>query len=122
MGEWPLPLVPDHLRADDDVAEGARHPLRNRVAAVDREREDVGHLVDRQMLALQRAHLLFVDERNPELAVVHAFGAEHPARQLHRRRLVDLDAASVVDLDGDHRPRSSVCSLYASTIRWTSLW
>ena len=44
--ERPAPLVADDLRADDDVAERARHPVGQLVAAVDREREHVGHLVD----------------------------------------------------------------------------
>ena len=43
-------------------------PVRQRVAAVDREREHVGRLVDPEVLALQRAHLVRADEREPELA------------------------------------------------------
>ena len=63
------------------------------------------------MLALQRPHLFLADERDPELAVVHPLGPQNPARQLDCAGLVDVDAASIVDLDRDHRLRSSVCSL-----------
>ena len=49
----------------------------------------------------------------------------HPTRELHGAGLVDVDAAAVVDLHGDRhrRPASppSTCSLYASTMRCTSL-
>src|SRR5262249_14110708 len=120
--ERPPPLVADDLRADDDVAERPRYAVRKRVAAVDRERQHVRALVDCQVLGLQRAHLVFADEGDPQLAVVHAFGPEHASRELDSRRLVDCDAASVVHLDRDHRLRSSPCSLYASTMRCTSLW
>src|SRR5207248_495376 len=119
--ERPPPGLSDHGRTEDDVAEHARHTLVNRPDAVDRERQDVGHLVVRQVLALQGAHLLLTDEGDAELTVLDTLGAKHVARQLDRAALVDVDAASVVDLDRDHLLRSSLCSLYASTIRWTSL-
>src|SRR6185312_276462 len=61
MDERPTPFVADHLRTDDDVAELARHALGELVAPVDREREDVGGLVDPQVLALQAAHLVGPD-------------------------------------------------------------
>ena len=44
------------------------------------------------------------------------------SRLLDRGGLVDVHPAPVRHLNGDHRFRSSVCSLYASTMRWTSLW
>ncbi len=47
------PGVADDLRAEDDVAELARHAGRERIASVDRKGEDVGRLVDPEMLALQ---------------------------------------------------------------------
>src|SRR4051794_30170276 len=40
--ERPAPLVADDLGTQDDVTELARHAVRQRIAAVDRERQDVG--------------------------------------------------------------------------------
>ena len=84
---------------------------------VDREREHVGRLVDAEVVALQRAHLVGPDERQPELAVVDALRTQHRASVLDRSALVDRDTAPVVDLDGDHGayllravPVSSACS------------
>src|SRR5438477_7386087 len=118
----PAPLVTDDLGADHDVAERARHALGKLLAAVDREREHVRHLVELEMLALERAHLVLTDEGDSQLAVGHTLRAQHLPRELDRGGLVDLHPAPVRHLDGDHRFRSSVCSLYASTMRWTSLW
>src|SRR5438105_5678000 len=117
----PPPLVAHHLRAENDVAEDARHTLVNDLAAVDREREHIGGLVDPEVIALQLAHLVRTDERDPELAVLDPLGPQHAPRELDGPGLVDLRPASVLDVDGDHRFRSSVCSLYASTMRCTSL-
>src|SRR5690348_17927183 len=47
------PCVADDLGAYDDVAELPRHPLRERVARVDRERERIRGLVDPEVLVLQ---------------------------------------------------------------------
>src|SRR3954447_13291150 len=81
------------------------------------------------MLALQGAHLVRPDEREPEVALFDALGGEHGVRQLFGARLVDFDPASVLDLDRHHAadhfrrcvPVSSACLRYASTMRWTSL-
>src|SRR3954471_16671781 len=56
--ERPAPLGADDLRAEDDIAERARYSFRDLVAAVDREREHIGRLVDPKMVALQLAHLV----------------------------------------------------------------
>src|SRR6187200_956488 len=124
--ERPVLLVADHLRAEDDVPERTRLALRQGRRAVDREREDVGRLVDPEVLPLEGAHLFRVDERDPQLAVRHALRREHVAGKLDRTFVVDGDAASVRDLDLEHQrcraePVSSTCRLYASTIRCTSL-
>ena len=74
------------------------------------------------MLALQLPHLVRIDECDPELTVVDPFGAQDLSRELDSARLVHRQAAPVLDLNGDHLFCSSVCSLYASTIRCTSLW
>src|SRR2546423_186043 len=119
------PLGADNLWADDDVAELARQALREIVEQVDRERDGVGRLVDPEMLLLQGAALFRPDEHETELARVNALRGEHASRELGCTLLVDLDARAVVDLDLDHRlravPVSSEWSLYASTMRCTSL-
>ena len=112
------PRLADDRGAEDDVAERARQAFRQLVAAVDREREHVGRLVDPEMLALQLAHLLRPDEREPELPVLDSLSPQHRTRELDGRALVDLDTAPVVDLDGQHPcryllrpvPVSSACS------------
>src|SRR3954463_4052939 len=121
MREGPAPVVADDLRAEDDVAERARHSLRQLVASVDRERQDVGRLVDAEMIPFQPAHLVRADERDPELTAVDPLGAQDPLRELAHARLVHDQAAPVLELDGNHLFCSSVCSLYASTMRCTSL-
>src|SRR4051812_48669001 len=123
------PRLAHDLRAEDDVAELARRALRHRVTAVDRKGKRVGLLVDAQMVALERADLLRADELQAELAVVDALFVQHAANQLRRGVCVELGARPVRDLDLHHRrpyfrrcvPVSSACSLYASTMRWTSL-
>ena len=112
------PRLPDDLRAEDDVAERPRHPRRQLLPPVDREGEDVGRLVDPEVVALQRPHLVGPGEREPELAVLDALAREDAARQLDGGRLVDLGAAPVLDLDDDHArhflravPVSSACCL-----------
>src|SRR5579862_7305621 len=97
-----LPLVADHVRADDDVAELPRQAVRNLVEPVHREREGIGRLVDAEMLALQRAALLRPDERKPELARLDTLAREDAPSKVHRTRLVDLLAGAVVDVDVDH--------------------
>ena len=70
VDEWPAPLVLHDLRADDDVAELPRHAVGQLVPAVDREGEDVGRLVDAEVLTLQGTDLVLVDERDAEVAAV----------------------------------------------------
>src|SRR3954468_1587034 len=109
--ERPPPVVADDLGTENDIAERTRYAFRNLVAAVDREREDVGRLVDPEVVTLQAAHLVGADERDAELPRVDAFGAEDAAGELDRRSVVDLHPASILDVDRDHLLRSSVCSL-----------
>src|SRR5690349_50917 len=121
MHERGAPCLADHLRADDDVAELARQPLRERLARVDREGERIRRLVDPEVLGLQRAALLRADECDAELAGVDTLARQDAPRQLAHGRLVDADARAIVELDLDHRVRGSECCLYASTMRCTSL-
>src|SRR5512132_4281605 len=116
------------MGAEHDVAQLPRQPLRNGVAPVERECERVGLLVHAEVVALERADLVRPDELQAELAVLDPLVVQDGADQLRRRAGVELGARTVRDLDLDHRPYfrravpvSSACSLYASTIRWTSL-
>ncbi len=77
------PGLADDLRAEDRVAELARQPSAQRVAAVDREREHVGRLVDPEVLALQRADLVRPDEVRGR--------ARRPRRPRPRARARELD-------------------------------
>src|SRR6188472_602140 len=126
MDERPAPRFSHHVQAHDDVAELPRHALGQLCEAVDREGERVGRLVDAEVLPFQRAALVRRDEREPELGAVDALRGEHAAHELGRGRLVHLPARAVDYLDVDHRlrcvPVCSVWRLYASTMRWTSLW
>src|SRR5450759_6015229 len=105
--ERPAPLTSHHFRTDNDVAELARKSFRQLAQPVDWEREHVGYLVDRQMLALERADLLARHEAEPELALLDALPFEHRPGERDDRLFVDRGAASVVDLDLDHRRRSA---------------
>src|SRR5436190_18671144 len=93
------PRLPHHLRADDRVAELAWHSGRQTPAPIDRERENIGWLIDPEVLVLERPDLVGPDEDEPELALLDALGREHLARERARTVSVDLDAASVRDLD-----------------------
>src|SRR5579862_5906358 len=121
------PARTDDLRTEHDIAQCARQTAGELFAPVDRKRQDVGRLVDAEMVALQRLHLFGTDEGKPELAVFDSLGAKHPPGKLDRSRLVYLDPAPVCDLDREHAQRlrsvpvSSACCLYASTMRCTSL-
>src|SRR5947209_4554962 len=119
------PLFTHHRRAHDDVAQLARQAVRQFLEPVEREGERVRGLVDAEVLALQRAALLRPDEREPELTRLDTLAREDALRERRRSRLVHRLAAAVVDGDVYHRERCvpvvSVCFLYASTIRWTSL-
>ena len=79
-----------------------------------------------EVLELQRPALVGADEHETDVARVDSFGAEHLPDELDGGGLVDRDAGPVLDLDLDHVfravPVSSAWRLYASTIRWTSLW
>src|SRR5688572_32144134 len=100
------PALPDDLGTEDDVAQRAGLPVRKLVTAVEREREDVRRLVDTEVLALERAHLVARDPRDAELAVGYSFSRDDPDGERLRRGAVDRYAASVVGLDRDHRRRA----------------
>ena len=106
MNQRPAPFVTDDLRAEHDVPEGPRNAFGHLVSSVEREGEDVRRLVDPEVLVLQRSHLVGVDERDPELAVVDAFRREDCPGELFRSELVDRRAAAVRRLDEDHRRRA----------------
>ena len=104
VGQRPAPVVADDLRAEHHVAERARHARGEVVAAVDREREHVGRLVDPEVVPLQGAHLVEPDERDPELTVVDPLCVQHaPARARPRRRRPPRRRSG-----SRPRPRSSV--------------
>ena len=97
------PRVPDHRRAEDDIPERARHALRQLVPSVEREREDVGLLVETEVLTLELPHLVRAHERDAQLALAHALVLEHAPRKRDGLVLADLEPAAVLDLDRDHR-------------------
>ena len=97
------PRVAHDLRADDEIAERARQPVRQLLAPVEREREHVRRLVDPEVLLLQRPALVRGNEREPELALLDPLGGENALCELDRGGLVDLRPAPVLDLDSDHR-------------------
>src|SRR3954467_15717959 len=118
MNEWPAPRVADDLGADDHVAELPRHPGRNLLAAVDREGERVGLLVDAEVLALEATDLVAPDERKSELSLVDPLLAQHVADQLRSGLEIECRGRTVRHLDLHHRryfrravPVSSACSL-----------
>src|SRR6186997_2729256 len=129
VDERGAPRVADDLRAEDGVAELTWHASGELVPPVDREREHVRGLVHSEVIALQRTHLVRPDECEPEVSRVDALGRQNEARDLLGARLVDLGAASILDLDRHHAadhfrrcvPVSSACLRYASTMRCTSL-
>src|SRR5579862_509546 len=73
------------LRADHDVAELAR-PHRRRVVAINREREDVGGLVDRAVAPVELPDPRLADELDRDMAVEHARAGEG-----ERGELLDLE-------------------------------
>src|SRR4029450_3729604 len=85
MHEGRPPRVPDDLWAKHRVSELARKARRELVAGVDREREHVSHLVDPQVLALERPHLVRRDEVEPELPRLNPLALEHVAGGRGRR-------------------------------------
>src|SRR3954471_17417153 len=99
-----VPGVADHRRTEDDVAELPRETGRQVVASVDRKRERVGRLVDTEVLAFERTALVRSDEREPDLALVDSFRGEDRANDRGRLVGVELGAASIEDLNVDHRP------------------
>ena len=105
------------LRAEHRVAELARQPGRQLLAPVDREGQHVGRLVDAEVLAFERAHLLRADERDAQLALVDALGRKHAPRELDSA-LVSISRPlrlSTSTVDHGYRlrcvPVSSACSL-----------
>src|SRR5687767_5832982 len=126
VNERPVPGRADDLWAEHDVAELTWYAGGELVAPVDRERQDVGRLVDPEMGALELAHTHRRLEDDPEVALGDVLRREHAAAELRHARLVDRRPAPVGDLDSYHRrrcvPVSSAWRLYASTMRWTSTW
>src|SRR5262245_9525705 len=122
MHERRTPRIAHDLWAEDHVAELPRKAVRRRRASVDRKREGVRLLVDAEVLAFQGADLLGSDERESELPLGDALGAEHLANQIGRSSNVELRSRPIRYLYFDHAryfrrcvPVSSACSLYAST-------
>src|SRR5439155_19798633 len=114
--------------AGNGIAELAGDSHGQALAAVDREREHVGGLIDSEVVALQHPDLLGADEDEAELPLLDALGGQHRAGKRGRSFLVHLDTAAIRYFDRDHAsyllrsvPVSSACSRYASTMRWTSL-
>jgi hypothetical protein len=96
------PVLPDHLRADDHVAELSRDSGGKLLSKVDREGEHVRGLVDAEMLLLQLASLVRGDEHDADLPLRDSLRVENTPHDVGRRLLVDGDAASVRHLDLDH--------------------
>src|SRR5512133_3076297 len=115
--ERSTPGVSDHLRAEHDIAELTRNSRRQRVAAVDRERERICLLIDPEMLALEITNLVRADELQAELAVPDSLRLQNLADQVRRDLEVEDRAGTVRHLDLHHRyfrravPVSSACSL-----------
>src|SRR6478672_9340199 len=107
MHERLPPGLAGHLRTQNGVAQLAWDPRRQALSAVDWKRKHVGRLVDVQMFALQRANLVGPDEQEAELSFLDPFGREDVAGKLARAFLVNVDATSIRDFDGDHVP---ICS------------
>lgn len=93
------------LGADHDVAELAR-PVRM-TGTVDRERKDVGRGVAVAVVAVERANLLSVDERDREVSVLDTAGRKRGlCRPLGERRMIPF----YLDLDRcDLGPRPQAC-------------
>jgi hypothetical protein len=53
------------------------------------------------MIALERADLVRCDECDSQLPCLDSLGSEHAPGKRRSARLVDLDAAAVLDLDLD---------------------
>src|SRR5262245_65850059 len=93
--ERALPLLADDRRAKHAVAQRPRFALGQRIAPVDRERQDVGCLVDAEVLPLEDANLARLDKRNAELAVRDALAGEDLTGERDGGGGVDRDAAAV---------------------------
>src|SRR5436190_17485185 len=103
MHERGAPGISNHRRAEHDVAELTRHSCQQLVAAVDRERERIRFLVDAEMLALEVADLLRIDELKAELASVDSVGLQDLADQIRSSLEVEILAGTVRHLDFHHR-------------------
>ena len=128
MHERGAPGLAHDLGAQNDVAQLPRKPRRQDLPAVDRERERVRLLVDAEVVALQGTHLRGTDELKANFPFADPLRGQHSTDELLRGSEVELRARTVGNLDLHHHryfrrwvPVSSACSLYASTIRWTSL-
>ena len=126
MDERGPPLLADDLRAENDVAELARHAVGSSLAGVDREGEDVGRLVDPRCSRFSRRISSGAANAIPRSPSSIPSAASARRQSSTAAAVVDGDAAPVLDLDPDHRrrcaPVSSAWRLYASTMRWTSTW
>src|SRR5438552_7419716 len=91
---------------------------RNGSRPVDRKGEHVGRLISPSLLSVQPPHLRLVDEGEREVPVLHLTRAE---RRLRRFAHASIRRPADLDLER-YRPLRSVYSLYAFTIRCTSLW
>ena len=105
------------LGADHDVAQLARS--RDRVRLVDREGQHVGRRVASAIVAVELADAPLVDELDRQVTVCDPCGSQCRLGRVTEARIVCLD------LDQDVRRSCgawrSVYSLYAATIRCTSL-
>src|SRR3954462_10497882 len=107
------------FRADHDVPQFAR--AADWAPAIDGERENVGGPVDASMLSVQGTDPVGIDELDREMSVVDSGGGQcGGGGSLERGVGVELDQAC---LRAGRRPGAcfSACSLYAATIRCTSL-
>src|SRR5688500_6488256 len=105
MHERLAPGSSDHLGAEHDVAELARKAVGQVTALVDRKREDIGCLVDTEMLAFEQADFVRTHKGEAEIPLGNSLGSQHPARQGSGLVLVNRQAAAVLELDPDHLRR-----------------
>ena len=111
------------LGADNDVAKLARPG--GEPALVDRKRQNVGGPVDPTVLAVERADPLLVDERDGEMPLLDSGRGERgeggPAKQLRSTDQLELDQPCCRLASRSAGACCSAYSLYAATIRCTSL-
>ena len=126
MHERRPPRVADDLRADDDVAELARQPsgsssspsIGNASASVASSMPRCSRFSARLSSGATNASPSSPSRRPPPRAPAARARRAPPRRRRHPMRFstsTSITAAVAV-------PVSSACCLYASTMRWTSLW